>query len=259
MRCSIHRADRSAFSLCKRMDGRGGNRKSVSDGRQECAGISGGTGCAWDCAFAGKTGCRTERSCIRCCGIKRNLSPDRAEGGRSGVRRQDFFRYVRQTEQTKGEREDGTDPIFWRETGQEDLSGTVCLRSSGFRKKTDILLSNAFQSVVFPEKFMKVRQIILPDSVIEIQAHALAQLEAEETVAVPDTVTNIGADAFRLGESGYITCHRGTRIYEYCQENHLQTSVDMEDWRRKGLCQYCGGHISFILRSCKACGRPKDY
>ena len=126
-------------------------------------------------------------------------------------------------------------------------------------EKTDILLSNAFQSVVFPEKFMKVRQIILPDSVIEIQAHALAQLEAEETVAVPDTVMNIGADAFRLGESGYITCHRGTRIYEYCQENHLQTSVDMEDWRRKGLCQYCGGHISFILRSCKACGRPKDY
>lgn len=125
--------------------------------------------------------------------------------------------------------------------------------------KTDVILSNAFQSVVFPQKLVKVRQIILPESVREIQDHAFWQLEAEETIVVPDRTEQIGTDAFRMGESAYIICHRGTRIYEYCQKKHLRTSVDMDDWRNAGLCQYCGGQISFIWKNCKICGRPKDY
>ncbi len=125
--------------------------------------------------------------------------------------------------------------------------------------KTDVILSDAFQSVVFPQKLVKVRQIILPESVREIQDNAFWQLEAEETIVVPDGVERIGTKALRVGKSGYITCHRGTRIYEYCQKNQLRTSVDMDDWRNEGLCQYCGGQISFVWRNCKICGRPKDY
>ena len=126
-------------------------------------------------------------------------------------------------------------------------------------EKTDVILPDAFQSVVFPEKWVKVRKIIIPESVREIQEHALWQLEAEETVVVPEGTARIGADAFRLGEAGYITCTRGTKAYEYCRENHLRSSVDMEEWRREGRCQYCGGRISFFAKTCGACGRRKDY
>ena len=126
-------------------------------------------------------------------------------------------------------------------------------------EKTDVILADAFQSVIYPEKWAKVKQIILPESVRAIESHGLWQLEAEESITVPDQVMEIGADAFRLGPSGYIVCSRGTRAYAYCQENHLRTSVDREEWRRQGRCQYCGGKLSFLQHTCKECGRQKDY
>lgn len=47
----------------------------------------------------------------------------------------------------------------------------------------------------------------------------------------------------------------GTAYYDKFVVPRLRS----EDWRKSGRCQHCGGEFAFFSKTCKKCGRSKDY
>lgn len=125
-------------------------------------------------------------------------------------------------------------------------------------EKTNIVLSNAFHNLVGNGN-VNVRKIILSDNVREIQKQAFKGLVIQETIIIPDSVVEIGEDAFRLSENAYVVCSVGSKAFSYCNQYGLKNSVDIATWKKYGKCQHCGGDFSFLFKKCKKCGCVKDY
>ena len=125
-------------------------------------------------------------------------------------------------------------------------------------KKTNIVLSNAFYNLV-GSRMINIQKIILSEQVREIQKHAFKGLVIQETIVIPDSVTEIGEDAFQLSENAYVTCSIGSKAYSYCKQHKLKNTVDIAIWRKYGRCQHCGGSFFPLLKKCKNCGCMKDY
>lgn len=125
-------------------------------------------------------------------------------------------------------------------------------------EKTNIVLSNAFHNLV-GNGTVNVRKIILSENVREIQKEAFKGLVIQETIVIPDSVVEIGEDAFRLSEDAYVVCSVGSKAFSYCSQYGLKNSVDIATWKKYGKCQHCGGDFSFFFKKCKMCGIGKDY
>ncbi len=106
-----------------------------------------------------------------------------------------------------------------------------------------------------------VKQITIPNSVVEIHSNAFVGLLVTDKVIVPDSVNMIGENAFVLGSDGYVACNEHSYAYNYAKKYKMRTSVEMEKYKKQGVCQYCGGEFTFGLfrRKCKSCGKMKDY
>ena len=112
-------------------------------------------------------------------------------------------------------------------------------------------------------------KIILPRGLKKVQEEAFGHLTVQDYIVIPDSVTEIGKNAFRLGEKAHVQCNQGSDAYRYCVQNHLRNSVDLEYKRKKqeealwkkrrdaGLCPYCGGSYTFLFPRCKQCGRKR--
>lgn len=124
--------------------------------------------------------------------------------------------------------------------------------------KTDIILSDAFRRVTVGIT-TDVEEVIVPEGVFEIQANAFHFIRINKSIALPDTLTEIGENAFVLADGAYVKCGEGTVAYRYCKQHGLKNSVEMDMWKKYGRCQHCGGSLSILLRKCKDCGRRKDY
>lgn len=125
-------------------------------------------------------------------------------------------------------------------------------------EKTNIVLSNAFHSLV-GNSTANVRKIILPENVREIQKEAFKGLVIQETIVIPDSVVEIGEDAFCLSENAYVVCSVGSKAFSYCNQHGIKNSVDIATWKKYGKRQHCGGDFSFLFKKCKKCGCFKDY
>lgn len=112
-------------------------------------------------------------------------------------------------------------------------------------------------------------KIILPRGLKKVQEEAFGHLTVQDYIVIPDSVTEIGKNAFRLGEKAHVQCNQGSYAYRYCVQNHLRNSVDLEYKRKKqeealwkkrrdaGLCPYCGGSYTFFFPRCRQCGRKR--
>ena len=124
--------------------------------------------------------------------------------------------------------------------------------------KTDIILSEAFRGIT--NGFTKdVEEVIVPEGVFEIQANAFDFIRINKYISLPDTLTEIGENAFTLSDGAYVKCGEGTVAHRYCKQHGLKNTAEMDMWRKYGRCQHCGGSLSILLRKCKNCGRRKDY
>ena len=124
--------------------------------------------------------------------------------------------------------------------------------------RTDIILTNAFRRVTIGHT-VTVEEIIVPEGVFEIQDEAFNFIKIKKFISLPDTLTQIGKNAFSLVGNAYVICGIGTVAYRYCKDHGIRNSVDIEMWKQYRRCQYCGGELSFIFHKCKNCGRHKDY
>lgn len=129
----------------------------------------------------------------------------------------------------------------------------------------DVVVRDAFWGI----SETTVDRIILPCGLQKVQEEAFGHLTVLDYIVIPDSVTEIGKNAFRLGEKAYVQCNQGSYAYRYCVQNHLRNSVDLEYERKKqeealwkkrrdaGLCPYCGGSYTFLFPRCKQCGRKR--
>lgn len=124
--------------------------------------------------------------------------------------------------------------------------------------KTDIILSEAFRRIT--NGFTKdVEEVIVPEGVFEVQANAFDFIRINKYISLPDTLTEIGENAFTLADGAYVKCREGTVAHRYCKQHGIKNTAEMDMWRKYGRCQHCGGSLSILLRKCKNCGRRKDY
>lgn len=74
----------------------------------------------------------------------------------------------------------------------------------------------------------------------------------------------INSEELRIKEClGYMDVCKIPKFMEYMRsedrENFEKAIKIREEWKRKGLCQHCGGKITLIKKKCSECGWPKDY
>lgn len=124
--------------------------------------------------------------------------------------------------------------------------------------KTNIILNEAFTSILL-QNTVTVDSIVLPETVRVIDEHAFAQIMICKTINLPSSIQSIGEEAFSLSENAYAICEKGTYAYDYCSKHGIRNPVDVDEWKKHGRCQYCGGKFSWIFKKCKSCGRPIDY
>lgn len=74
----------------------------------------------------------------------------------------------------------------------------------------------------------RVENIIIPDTITEIQDFAFCDIKVSGFVSIPNSVTSMGRHPFTLEKNAYIKCSRGSYAYQYCIENQLPNSVDEE-------------------------------
>jgi len=66
-----------------------------------------------------------------------------------------------------------------------------------------------------------------------------------------------GNDVVSTGIEGWFTCENEHCNMRYPVEWVRARYQTQEDWRTKGLCEYCGGNMSFWSDRCKDCGMQK--
>ena len=143
------------------------------------------------------------------------------------------------------------------------------------------------------EECINLISINIPDSVTSIGDFAFYECTSLTSVTIPESVRSIGGRAFYgcknlmaikmpyaysvIGEAAFCNCKKIITIIisENYSINSIQNSFDevivsrieknrkskqANEWRSKGLCQYCGGEFKGIFtQKCRRCGKPKDY
>lgn len=100
--------------------------------------------------------------------------------------------------------------------------------------------------------------LAVPSSVCVLDEGALCNAIIQNKIILPDTVTQIGENAFQLDPKAYVECSPTSYSYYYCSNNGIRNSVDI--YRSMGRCTYCGGRlVGLFKRKCSCCGKEKDY
>lgn len=142
-----------------------------------------------------------------------------------------------------------------------------------------------------------LKRILLPDTLVTINRSAFEGCISLESINIPDSVQR----GFLTLDQAFVNCPAlkevhiseqqlkslgflSPKIFEkeetdgdfstyYIDKNcgpwylnlkhiEIETAKRQDDWRKSGLCQYCGAKFEggfFSIKKCSYCGKPKDY
>lgn len=147
-----------------------------------------------------------------------------------------------------------------------DIQDGVLMRYSGMSE--NVIVPRGIKAIN-DSAFLRcktIKSITLPDSVSRIGDYAFRGCTSLEHIIIPDSVRSIGKSAFwecfnlHDVQAPSIFCNPNV-VNKYFGGTIFGTNTYhvVEDERRTaGLCPYCGGNFN-IFRTCKGCGRPRDY
>lgn len=163
------------------------------------------------------------------------------------------------------------------------IEGGILKKYQG--ESVDVVIPNNVVSIEGAFENLKIRSVVIPDSVTEIGDEAFRGCTSLTSITIPGSVTAIGDWAFYgctslasvtiLGSLKKIGCgafqstpYEGSRKHriQYQEERRKRRIQNEEERRiradrqRNNLCQYCGGDFKGIFtKVCERCGKPKDY
>lgn len=106
---------------------------------------------------------------------------------------------------------------------------------------------------------LNLKGITIPDSVTKIEKGVFEQCVKLEKITIPDNVTEIEYNAF-CGCTNLKKVHfKGTpQIHnDAFKKTPFEETLNYRIANNK--CQWCGGSFPIFGKTCKSCGRPKDY
>ena len=126
-----------------------------------------------------------------------------------------------------------------------------------------------------------LKKVSIPEGVQAILTMAFRSCTALKEITIPASVTKIGYGVFdkcaaletviflgqkpELDANYYVPADENPVLYAlkivYSGTPYLSAALQQNaHWRRKRLCQHCGGMFEGLLsKTCSVCGRPKDY
>ena len=121
-----------------------------------------------------------------------------------------------------------------------------------------------------------IENVAIPEGVREIAGSAFYKCEKLAFARIPASVDTISRQAFasafdprypltsrvalpalRTVEMSPEQWKKYYYLFPYTEQSRRITQ--QKKWRDTGLCQHCGGRISFLSNQCKSCGKMKDY
>ena len=116
------------------------------------------------------------------------------------------------------------------------------------------------------EECPSLASLDLPQSVTDIGSSAFKGCSSLTTIAFPQSITHIGSSAFHncpnlayVGMPPQLSAHICRYAEEYFDAK-LAEPLKQSEWRRLGLCLYCGGSFKgLIFKKCEICGREYLY
>ncbi len=111
----------------------------------------------------------------------------------------------------------------------------------------------------------KLDTVHIPSSVKVIQRDAFicklnyARSCPLEKTVIPESVIEMGRSRHATSagvDNDYVNTFYGGLCSTKCKLNSKYQEI--YSWKRLGLCEYCGGKISFFSSKCKTCGKTRD-
>lgn len=101
-----------------------------------------------------------------------------------------------------------------------------------------------------------LKRLVIPDSVQDLYESEIARTAWLQKFPW-DNCRNLEIVEYPLRFNPDI--FQGTKFYVDVIQPQKQREYNVQRWKKVGLCQHCGGSFALFSRTCKSCGRYKDY